>query len=159
MSVEFKGLDELVKELDSLEKKVKNKIAKVAVEEASEVMLNALKDEAPKADSNSKNSYSYLEKDIIQSNDKVHSQMGINSKNWEYTKGLWYQYWGFSTHKKGQKGKKVNKTSYGRKNIKKSENKGPSFHPPDYWLDRAFDKSITRCETIMEQKIREGLGK
>ena len=92
-SLEFKGLDELIKELDSIEKKVKNKIAKVAVDEASEVMLKSLKEEAPKAKENSKNSYSYLEKDIKQSSDKIHSQMGINKNNWEYTKGLWYQYW------------------------------------------------------------------
>lgn len=160
MGVEFKGLDELIKELNSLEKRVKNKIIRVAVDEASDVMLNSLKDEAPKAESKSKSSYSYLEKDVRQSKDKVHSQMGINAKNWEYTKGLWYQYWGFSTHKSVPKGTKVNNTSYKRKKYtKKDKKKAPSFHPPDYWLDRAFDKSIKNCETIIEQKLREGLGK
>ena len=157
-SLEFKGLDELIKELDSIEKKVKNKIAKVAVDEASEVMLKSLKEEAPKAKENSKNSYSYLEKDIKQSSDKIHSQMGINKNNWEYTKGLWYQYWGFGTHKSGKKGRKVNRVNCGKKSSK-SKTKGPAFHPPDYWLDRAFDKSLSKCESIMEQKIREGLGK
>ena len=84
----MQGIEELFKEFDKLENRVKNKIAKQAVDESSDVMLNALKDEAPQADKNSQRSFSHLNKDMFKKSGGYYAKMGINKSNWQRTKGL-----------------------------------------------------------------------
>ena len=129
MSLTLKGLEELLTEFDQLDKKVKNKIAKEAIEEASEVMLESIKQTAPKAEKNSTRSFSHLKKDIIKKGGTVKANMGINKDNWERTKGLYFHYFGFRSH------------------------------PRDTWMDKGYDNAKARCEQIMINKIKEGLNK
>lgn len=127
MGFEAKGFDELIKALSELDNRAKNKIAKEAVDKASDVMLNRLKKEAPRAKENSRFSYAFLDKKMLTKNGGAQAKMGINSSNWSMTKGLWYHYWGFRSH------------------------------PRDNWMDRAFNSSVDECNAIISEKIKEGL--
>lgn len=122
-----KGIDEIKKSLNNLDKKVANKIAKVSVDEAAEIILNSLKTKAPKAKQDSTYSYTFLDKETTRKGGTHQAKMGINSKNWDMTRGLWYHYWGFRSH--------------GR----------------DLWVDRAFDESIDDAQALLYSKLEKGI--
>lgn len=124
---EVKGIEELIKALNNLDKSVKNKISKNAVDEASEIMLDSLKATAPRAEVDSKHSYAFLDKTVVKKGDGHQAKMGINSTNWDLTRGLWFHYWGFRSH--------------GR----------------DLWVDRAFDSSIDEAKAAMSMEIEKGI--
>lgn len=88
MAIETKGFDEILKKFDNLDKKIKNDTAKSAIDKSANVMLEALKKEAPKAKKNSKNSASYLNKEVVKKSHTHQARMGINRNNWDKTKGL-----------------------------------------------------------------------
>ena len=98
MALEIKGMDELLKSLDNLTQIEKNNVSKNAVKKASEVMLEELKKEAPKADKNSKSSYLHLKNTLTSKNGGHQARMGIDSSNWEMCKGLAFHFWGFRSH-------------------------------------------------------------
>lgn len=126
-----KCLEELLKDFQNLDSKIKKTIAKEAVDEASDILLESIKQEAPKAKVNSKSSYLFLDKEIMSSSDSsIQAKMGINSKNWEQTRGLWFHYWSFRSHTER-----------------------------DLWLDRGYDAAIHKCEDIIKHKVIEGLKK
>lgn len=90
MSDEIRGMKELLQELEKLDNRVKNKTISTAIESASEVMLDSIKKTAPRAETNSKRSYTFLNKRITKRGGTVKAKMGINGDNWERTKGLTY---------------------------------------------------------------------
>ena len=100
MSLETKGFDELLNTLETLGN-VGNKVGRNAVKAGAEAGLPYLKKYAPK------DSGDGAKKLRITSTKKFKndwwSQMGIDSKNWEDCKGLWYQHWSYTHWKSGEK--------------------------------------------------------
>ena len=149
MAYKTKGFTEMLKEFEKLDKRIQNSTASSAIEKSAEVMLQALKEEAPKAEKNSTNSASYLDKKTFKKGGSHQANMGINENNWGKTKGLWYQYWGFS-HLKRRRAK-IRRPS--------KANQGHIYHEPNNWLDRAFDKKENQCFEIIINEIEEALNK
>lgn len=126
-----KGLEELLKDFQQLDNKIKKTIAKEAINDASDILLESIKQEAPRAKVNSKSSYLFLNKEISSPSDgSIQAKMGINKDNWNMTRGLWFHYWSFRSHTER-----------------------------DLWLDRGYDSAIHKCEDIIKNKIVEGLKK
>ena len=127
MGLEVKGLDELLKSLDNLTKIERNNISKTAVKKASEVMLDELKSEAPKADKNSKNSYLHLKNTLTSKNGGVQAKMGIDGSNFSQCRGLYFHFWGFRSH------------------------------PEDDWATRAFDNSKDKAIDIVKEELAKAI--
>lgn len=129
MSLTLEGLDELLRDLDGLAQLEKQQITKNAVQKASEIMLDELKLEAPKARANSKSSYQHLNNTITQSDGGTQAKMGIDASNWSRTKGLWFHYFGFRGHE------------------------------PDDWVDRAFDRSKEKAMDAIREELAESINR
>lgn len=149
MAMKTTGFNDLIKEFQNLDIKIQNQTSATAIDKASEVMLQALKEEAPKAKVNSTNSASYLAKETIKKGGTHQANMGINKFNWDRTQGLWYAYWGFS-HLKRRRAK-VRRPS--------KANQSCTYHAPNNWLDRGFEKSENACTEIIIEEIMGALEK
>lgn len=147
MSYNTKGFIEMLKEFEQLDKRIQNTTASSAINKSAEVMLAGLKEEAPKAKANSTNSASYLDKETFKKGGSHQARMGINKNNWNKTKGLWYQYWGFSHLKRRRAA--IRRPS--------KANQNHTYHEPNNWLDRAFDKHEAQCFEIITNEIEGAL--
>ena len=127
MGLEVKGLDELLRSLDNLTKIERNNISKTAVKKASEVMLEELKEEAPKAKKDSKNSYLHLKNTLTSKDGGVQAKMGIDGSNFSQCRGLLFHYFGFRSH------------------------------PPDDWVDRAFDRSKDKATEVVKEELAKAI--
>lgn len=85
---ELKGFEELVKSLSELDTRLQNQISKEAIEEASIIMHESLKSEAPRAKTNSQSSYAFLDRTVVRKGSSHQAKMGINKYNWDVTRGL-----------------------------------------------------------------------
>lgn len=94
-----KGMDKLLKDLENLSNKP-DKIKKNLIKNAAEETLDIEKDEAPK---DKPESYKHLS--ILENRDGegyLFIDVGINKENWEETKGLYYQNYGFEWKVNGE---------------------------------------------------------
>lgn len=128
MGYKTKGFDDILKAFSEMDKKLQNEVGRKAIDEASEIMLRGLKEEAPK---DTGESAAFLDKDTIKLGGSHQAHMGINKRNWDKTHPLWYQYWGFS-HLKRRRAK-VRRES--------NANQRHTQHAPNNWLDRGFEKT------------------
>lgn len=101
MSLDVKGFDSLLKKLDSLGS-VGDKVGKKAVRAGLKVVLDQEKKDAPK---DSGNSASKLRITNIKQykGGTVWGKVGIDGKNWEQCKALYYQHYGYINHRTGDK--------------------------------------------------------
>ncbi|EHK2327334.1 hypothetical protein QTH11_03570 [Clostridium perfringens] len=94
-----KGLDKLLNDFEKLADKP-NKIKKKIINDAAEETLNIEKKEAPKDKPRSYKYLSILENRI--GDGYLFIDVGINKENWEETKGLYYQNYGFEWKVNGE---------------------------------------------------------
>ena len=103
MAIDFSGFDELVNDLNNLGT-IGNKISKKAVEAGAKIVLEQQKKDAPK-DNNNEHGADKLEIADIKKYSKsgtTVAKVGISSDNWELTKGLYFQHYGFEHYKSGK---------------------------------------------------------
>ncbi|MDY3960171.1 HK97-gp10 family putative phage morphogenesis protein [Romboutsia timonensis] len=104
MSLEIKGIEELQAKLEALGK-VGDKVEGTAVKKGAKVVLDHFKKNAPKDSGNSRNALKVTSTKRFK-NGGLWSQVGIDGSNWDKTKGLYFQHYGYLNHATG---KRVNK--------------------------------------------------
>ena len=104
MGIEMKGFDDIGSTLNSLGK-VEDKITTTALRNSMKDGLEIIKGKAPKASKGSTNSAEHLKVGKIKryKSGSVWGGMGIDSSNWENTKGLYFQHWGYEHWKSGKR--------------------------------------------------------
>lgn len=131
-----KGIDKLLKDLENLADKP-DKIKKKLINTAAEETLDIEKDEAPK---DKPESYKYLS--ILENRDGdgyLFIDVGINKENWEETKGLYYQNYGFEWKVNGENSK------VGR------------VDPHYMWMKKASKKAEKKVKNIIKEGILKEL--
>ena len=103
MAIEFSGFDELLNDLNNLGT-IGNKIGKKAVEEGAKIVLEQQKRDAPRSDDNDHGADNL---DIAEIKKYAKSgtcvaRIGITNENWESTKGLYFNHYGFEHYKSGE---------------------------------------------------------
>lgn len=98
MGIETKGFDELIRKLEDMGNK-SNLIAKNAVTKGAEMVLEQQKKDAPSQTGKGAAALSIGE--VKKYKTGVYAKIGINKDNWEQTKHLYYQHFGY--HNKGWK--------------------------------------------------------
>ena len=131
MALETEGFDDLFDTLDLLGN-VGDKIGKDAVTKAAKSGLPYLKQYAPKDSGDGAKKLRYINTKKFKND--WWSQMGIDDKNWEACRGLWFQHWGY-THWKSKE--------------KISKNVG--------WMDKAYKKAESEMEKVMMKELNDGI--
>ncbi|WP_342986174.1 HK97 gp10 family phage protein, partial [Clostridium saudiense] len=100
MSVELSGFDELISDLNNLGA-IGNKIGRKAVEEGAKIVLEQQKKDAPRSDDNDHGAdkLDITEIKKYAKSGTVVGRVGISSDNWEFTKGLYFNHYGFEHYK------------------------------------------------------------
>lgn len=124
--MKIEGLKQLQEQITKLESGLSVQNKKEMLKQGAEVLLKGQKQYAPTAKKGSKNSRSHLSiKSKSRGGNEVKSEIGINKDNWEYTRGLYFHYWGFKSH------------------------------PPDNWLDRAFNATEKDATDAIINKFKQ----
>lgn len=124
--MKIEGLEQLQEHIAKLENGLSVQNKKELVNEGAEILLKAQKKFAPTAKTGSKNSRSRLSiKSKSSGGSDIKAEIGINKSNWKYTRGLYFHYWGFKSH------------------------------PPDNWLDRAFNASEKDATDAIVNKFKQ----
>ena len=92
MSISFSGFDDLINDLNNLGN-IGNKIGKKAVEEGAKIVLEQMREDSPKDSGNDEHGADKLKVTQIKNYTKSGTcvgRVGIDSTNWEDTKGLIY---------------------------------------------------------------------
>ena len=130
MAVKISGIEDLLKDLDNLTELEKRKVYKTSLTEAAEVLLKAQQLAAPKAKKRSKGQYKHLKVFPIKAKKGQSSiQVGIGPDNWLLTQGLYFHHYGFRSH------------------------------PPDNWMDKAFEISEGKVYEQIRSSIEKGINK
>ena len=103
MSVELSGFDELISDLNNLGA-IGNKIGRKAVEEGAKIVLEQQKKDAPRSDDNDHGAdkLDITEIKKYAKSGTVVGRVGISSDNWEFTKVLYFNHYGFEHYKSGK---------------------------------------------------------
>ena len=103
MSVELSGFDELISDLNNLGA-IGNEIGRKAVEEGAKIVLEQQKKDAPRSDDNDHGAdkLDITEIKKYAKSGTVVGRVGISSDNWEFTKGLYFNHYGFEHYKSGK---------------------------------------------------------
>ena len=104
MGLELKGFDSLVEDLNRLGD-VGNKIGKKAIEEGSKIVLDQQKKDAPRDKNDNEHGADKLKVTNIKryKTGAVVGKIGIDSSNWESTKHLYFQHYGYELWKNGER--------------------------------------------------------
>ena len=97
MAIETSGFDEFVNDLNNLGN-IGNKIGKKAVEEGAQIVLKQQKQDAPRDKNDNEHGADKLEIDDIKkyaNSESVIARIGITKENWQFTKSLYFQHYGF----------------------------------------------------------------
>lgn len=126
MGIELKGIDKLVEDLNRLGD-VGNKIGKKAVVEGAKIVLDQQIKDAPR-DEDNKHGADNLKVTKIKryKTGTWVGRVGIDSSNWEETKHLYFQHYGFEHYKNGER-----------------------VDPHLGWMDDSFKKIKERAENTM----------
>lgn len=135
MSLEIKGIDKLLKQMEYLDINIK-KASVTAVNKALEDTLDDLKRIAPKDTGESRKHLSIDGKGAKKYRKSTWGKMGITSENWSKTKGLYFNHHGFINHING---KKVTKHIG--------------------WMDRAGEKILPKAENIIINELNKEIKK
>lgn len=99
----IEGLDNLLDDLGRLGD-VGKKVGKKAVQNASKIVLNQQKKDAPRSDDEEHGADKLKVTQIkTYKTGTCVGKIGIDSSNWEDTKGLWFQNFGFEHYKSGKR--------------------------------------------------------
>lgn len=104
MSIDLKGFDELVNDLNNLGS-IGSKIGRKAVEEGAKVVLEQQKKDAPRSDDgdNGADKLDVVQIKKYSKSGTVVAKIGISSENWEDTKSLYFQNYGYEHYKSGNR--------------------------------------------------------
>lgn len=135
MAMEVSGFDDLFGTLELLGN-VGNKVGKKAVKAGLDEMLDQMKKDAPK---DTGDSADHLEITRLKQykGGSVWGACGISSKNWEETKALWFQHFGYEN--KGARG----------------WFKGRIVRANVGWMTDSFEKSNKKAEAILEKTVAD----
>ena len=139
MSIELNGFDDVLNTLENLGEFGK-KIEVNSLRKAMKAGLPYIQNVAPSDTGNSKSKLDVGKIKKYKSG-SVWGNMGITSKNWEQTKGLYFQHYGY--HNMGRGGR------YHGKMVTK--NKG--------WFDRAYDVATQPVLNSLEKEMTNELDK
>ena len=159
MAMKEQGMDDLMKYFEGISRVQKNKIIANSVKQGADIMLQSQKNEltairlsgdvvkVTKAKSTKAKGISYE----IGMSRGGKDFSDPSSPNFDKYRSAWFHYWGFVTLKKWSKSKR-----------KHPNRKYPSrakilYHPPDLWLDRAFDKDIDRVTKTIEDALIQAI--
>lgn len=103
MAIEFSGFDDLIDDLNNLGN-IGNKIGKQAVEEGAKMVLEQQKKDAPRSNDNDHGAdkLDIAEIKKYSKTGTVVARIGISKDNWEFTKGLYFNHYGFEHYKSGE---------------------------------------------------------
>lgn len=103
MGIELKGFDDLIEDLNRLGD-IGSKIGKKAIEEGSKIVLYQQIKDAPR-DKDNEHGADKLKLTKIKryKTGTVIGRVGIDSSNWEETKHLYFQHYGFEHYKSGKR--------------------------------------------------------
>lgn len=101
MGMEINGFDDLFGTLDLLGN-VGTKVGKKAVKAGLDEVLKQMEDDAPKDTGNSSKNLDITTLKQYKGG-TIWGSCGISSKNWEETKALWFQHYGYENHITGQR--------------------------------------------------------
>lgn len=136
MSVDVNGLDELMSRLEQLGD-VGKKVGKKAINEGLKVFLDGMKQDAPIDQDNSRSKL-VIQNVKVNKDGAAWGSVGIGKKNWNSTRQLWYQHWGYRNFGWNFDGK-----------LKITNNVG--------WLDKSYEKSKAAAEqkttSILKKEI------
>lgn len=135
MTVKISGFNELERKLDSLGD-VGRKVGKQAVREGIKVVVDQMKKDAPKDTGNSAKSLKTTAIKTYPRTGTAVARAGINASNWEKTKSLYFQHYGYINH--------IN-------NKKVTKNVG--------WLSRSFNKSKNEGQKRMVDVAQSEINK
>lgn len=158
MAMDVKGLNELVKNFENLRAIDRNKIVANAVKQGADILLQSQKMEL---------SSTNLFPDVVDVTKakarqgriayKIGMQRGGKAfsdpshPDFNKYRANWFQYWGFVTLKKWDKSKRKHP------NKKYPTRATKLYHPPDLWLDRAFDKDIDKANEAIENALLQAM--
>lgn len=108
MGLQVKGIDEISRTLESLGK-AGDKIATDAVKSSLKQALPKIKEVAPEDSGQGKKKLKVTK--VKKYRKSVWGGVGIDRTNWEATKGLWFQHYGYANHGWGDrfKGMRISK--------------------------------------------------
>lgn len=132
MSMDIEGFDDLLGTLDKLGK-VGDRVGIDAVKEGLKIVTEELGSSAPKKTGKSAKGLRIIRVKNYKSGN-VWGKTGIDGKNWEQCKGLYYQNYGYENH--------IN-------NKMVTKNVG--------WLVKAFEKSKDKASSAMINKVSKEL--
>ena len=130
---DLKEFDAMINKFEKLkEKSIKN--GKQIVNVGAEIILAQQKIDAPRDSGNGAESLKITQTKLYKTS--VYAKIGINSKNWELTKGLWYQHFGYHNNGWGGIfGGKFGATHAG-------------------WMNKSFDKCKQQAYDAMYNALR-----
>lgn len=132
MSIELDGFDDLFETLDTLGN-VGDRIGIDAVKEGLKIVTEELRSSAPKKTGKGAKSLRIIRVKNYKSGN-VWGKSGIDGKNWEQCKGLYYQNYGYENH--------IN-------NKMVTKNVG--------WVVKAFEKAKDKASSAMINKVSKEL--
>lgn len=130
----LEGFDELIKTMDELGD-IGKKVGRKGIKKALEATLPTVKEIAPKDSGEAVNNLSIGTIKTYQGG-SVWGGVGINAKNWDKTKSLYFQHYGFKHYKDGK-----------------------LVEPHKGWMDKAVEASAPKAIGILENEIRQELDK
>lgn len=130
---DLKEFDNMMQKFERLkEKSIKN--GKKIVNEAAKIVLEQQREDAPVNTGKGAANLKITEVKLYKTS--VYAKIGINSKNWEDTKGLWYQHFGY--HNNGLGG------IFGGRFV--------ATHAG--WMNTSFNKCKGKAYDVLYQQIR-----
>lgn len=137
MSIEISGFDDILKTIDELGE-VGNKVGKKGVKKALEIALPIIKAEAPRDEDSSSHGADSLSIGSIKSykSGSIWGGVGINSKNWDKTKHLYFHHYGYQHYKNGK-----------------------FVQPHKGWMDEAMDKSMQKALSVLEGTLNDEISR
>ena len=131
---DLKEFDNMMQKFERLrEKSIKD--GKKIVNKAAHIVLEQQRQDAPRRTGKGADNLKITETRLYKT--AVYAKIGINSKNWEVTKGLWFQHFGY--HNNGMGGR------FGGKFV--------AVHAG--WMNVSFDKCKDRAYSVMYDEIRK----
>ena len=130
---DLKEFDNMMQKFEKLkEKSMKN--GKQIVNQAALIVLEQQREDAPRRTGKGADNLRITETKLYKT--AVYAKIGIDSKNWEVTKGLWFQHFGY--HNNGLGG------IFGGRFV--------ATHAG--WMNKSFDKCKDRAYEVMYNAIR-----
>lgn len=137
MAIEFDEFDDIIRTMEELGD-IGTRVGKKGVKKALESALPTIQAEAPKDGESSDHGADSLGVGTIKSykSGSTWGGAGINSKNWDKTKQLYFQHYGYHYYKNGK-----------------------LVQPHKGWMDKAIEKSAPKAMSVLEQALNEELNK